>query len=160
MSDELSKQTHTIFEQIRPTDANGNQFWSARDMSEVLEYSEYRHFLPVVEKAKEACRNSKQQVADHFEDILDMIMIGSGAERPIENIKLSRYACYRVQPSLTRRESFFASSRGLEPTATFNTSLRDESDAGWSSYAPLFCANYRIPLSLIKRLTKNLHMPA
>jgi DNA-damage-inducible protein D len=96
MGDELSKQTQTIFEQIRLTDESGNEHWSARDMSKVLEYSEYRHFLPVVEKAKEACRNSKQQVDDHFEHILDMVRIGSGADRPIENIKLSRYACYLI----------------------------------------------------------------
>ncbi len=96
MSDELSKQTQTVFEQIRLTDDNGNENWSAREMSKVLEYSEYRHFLPVLEKAKEACRNSKQQVADHFEDILDMVRIGSGADRPVENIKLSRYACYLI----------------------------------------------------------------
>jgi len=96
MSDQLSNQTQTIFEQIKLADENGNEYWSARDMSKVLEYSEYRHFLPVLEKAKEACRNSKQKVADHFEDILDMVRIGSGAERPVESIKLSRYACYLI----------------------------------------------------------------
>jgi len=96
MSDQLSKQTQTIFEQIKLTDESGNEYWSARDLSRVLEYSEYRHFLPVIEKAKEASRNSKQKVADHFEDILDMVRIGSGADRPIENIKLSRYACYLI----------------------------------------------------------------
>jgi DNA-damage-inducible protein D len=96
MSDELTKQTQTIFEQIRRTDESSNEYWSARDMSKVLEYSEYRHFIPVVEKAKEACRNSKQQVADHFEDILDMIEIGKGGKRGVDNIKLSRYACYLI----------------------------------------------------------------
>lgn len=96
MSDQLSKQTQTIFEQIKRSDENGNEYWSARDMSKVLEYSEYRHFVPVLEKAKEACRNSKQKVGDHFEHVLDMVRIGSGAERQIENIKLSRYACYLI----------------------------------------------------------------
>ncbi|KAK9663683.1 N-6 DNA Methylase, partial [Popillia japonica] len=61
-------------------DDNGNEFWSARDMAKVLEYSEYRHFLPVIERAKEACANSGFQVTDHFEDILEMVSIGSGAE--------------------------------------------------------------------------------
>lgn len=96
MNDKLSKQTQTIFEKIRRTDENGNEFWSARDIAKVLEYSEYRHFLPVIEKAKEACRNSKQQVADHFEDILDMIEIGKGGRRKVESIRLSRYACYLI----------------------------------------------------------------
>ena len=96
MVDKISKQTQTVFEQIKQTDENGDEYWSARDISKVLEYSEYRHFLPVVEKAKEAARNSNQQVADHFEDILDMIEIGKGGRRPVENIKLSRYACYLI----------------------------------------------------------------
>lgn len=65
-------------------------------MAKVLEYSEYRHFIPVIEKAKEACTNSKQRVTDHFEDVLEMVEIGSGAKRDIENIKLSRYACYLI----------------------------------------------------------------
>ncbi len=65
-------------------------------MAKVLEYSEFRHFKPVIERAKEACMNSGNQVADHFEDILDMVSIGSGAERQIEDVKLSRYACYLI----------------------------------------------------------------
>ena len=86
----------TIFEQMKRLDANGNEFWSARELSKVLEYSEYRHFLPVIERAKEACLNSGNQVANHFEDTLDMVVIGSGAKRKIESVKLSRYACYLI----------------------------------------------------------------
>ena len=96
MNDKPARQHITIFEQIRQTDQSGNEFWSARDLSRILEYSEYRHFLPVIEKAKEAARGSGQSITDHFEDTLDMVPIGSGAERPVENLKLSRYACYLV----------------------------------------------------------------
>lgn len=85
MAKELSKQHDNLFEQIRQTDENGNEFWSARDLSKVLEYSEYRHFLPAIERAKEACINSGQQLADHFEDILEMVTIGSGAQRKTES---------------------------------------------------------------------------
>lgn len=96
MTNELSKQSLSLFEQIKQTDKNGNEFWSARDLSKVLEYSEYRHFIPVIERAKEACLNSKQQVADHFEDILEMITLGKTAQRKVESVKLSRYACYLI----------------------------------------------------------------
>jgi DNA-damage-inducible protein D len=96
MAKELSKQHNSLFEQIRQTDKNGNEFWSARDLSKALEYSEYRHFIPVIERAKEACANSGQQIADHFEDILEMVNIGSGAQRKTESVKLSRYACYLI----------------------------------------------------------------
>jgi DNA-damage-inducible protein D len=60
-------------------------------MAKVLEYSEYRHFLPVIERAKEACENSGYKIENHFEDILEMVLIGSSAERQVESIKLSRY---------------------------------------------------------------------
>ena len=96
MEDKLSNPNQTIFEQIKRLDKNKNEFWSARDLSKVLEYSEYRHFKPVIDKAKEACKNSGYAVADHFEDILDMVSIGSGAEREIDDVKLSRYACYLI----------------------------------------------------------------
>ena len=86
----------TIFEQHKRLDDNGNEFWQARDLSKMLEYSEYRHFLPVLERAKEACENSGYLVADHFEDVLDMVVIGSGAKRKISSVKLSRYACYLI----------------------------------------------------------------
>lgn len=96
MSSELTNQSQTVFEQIKRVDETGNEFWSARDLAKVLEYSEYRHFVPVIERAKDACSNSNQQVEDHFEDVLDMVKIGSGAERAIESVKLSRYACYLI----------------------------------------------------------------
>lgn len=92
----IQKQGQSIFEQIKKIDDKGYEFWSARDMAKVLEYSEYRHFLPVIERAKEACINSGFQVADHFEDILEMVSIGSNAEREVESVKLSRYACYLI----------------------------------------------------------------
>lgn len=85
---------HATFESIKALDDNGNEFWPARQLAKVLEYSEYRHFLPVLERAREACRNSAQAVADHFEDILEMVEIGSGARRELPNVRLSRYACY------------------------------------------------------------------
>lgn len=96
MSKELSHKHNNLFEEIKHTDENGNEYWSARDLSKVLEYSEYRHFLPVIERAKEACTNSGQEVANHFEDILEMINLGKTAQREVESVKLSRYACYLI----------------------------------------------------------------
>lgn len=84
------------FEQIKRVNEYGFEYWSARDLSKVLEYSEYRHFLPVIERAKEACQNSGQNTIDHFEDVLDMIEIGKTASRQVRDIYLSRYACYLI----------------------------------------------------------------
>ena len=96
MANELSKPGSSLFEQLKRVDDKGNEYWTARDMAKVLEYSEYRHFKPVIVKAKEASKNSGHKSEDHFEDILDMIEIGKGGQRGVENIKLSRYACYLI----------------------------------------------------------------
>jgi DNA-damage-inducible protein D len=96
MENKLSKPNLTIFEQIKRLDSGKHEFWTARDLSKVLEYSEYRHFKPVIDRAKEACKNSGYHVVDHFEDILGMVSIGSGAERELNDVKLSRYACYLI----------------------------------------------------------------
>ncbi len=85
-----------IFESIKHINEYGAEYWSARELYKILEYSEYRHFLPVIIKAKEACRNSDQDIHNHFEDVLDMVRVGSGGKRKIENINLSRYACYLI----------------------------------------------------------------
>jgi len=96
MENKLSTRAQNIFEQIRQVDEYGNEFWSARDLGKVLEYSEFRHFRPVIDRAKEACRNSGQTVSDHFEDILEMIELGKTAKRGVDSMKLSRYACYLI----------------------------------------------------------------
>ncbi len=96
MEENLKNQTQTIFERIKRSDDVENEFWSARELGRVLEYSEFRHFKPVIERAKEACKNSGISILDHFEDILDMVPIGSGAERELKDVRLSRYACYLI----------------------------------------------------------------
>ena len=96
MKKETSKNTLTVFEQIKETDENNVEFWGARKLAKVLEYSEFRHFLPVIERAKEACRNSGQNISDHFEDYLEVINLGKGAKKEYSSIKLSRYACYLI----------------------------------------------------------------
>ncbi|MFN0173542.1 MAG: DNA damage-inducible protein D [Saprospiraceae bacterium] len=85
-----------IFEQIKRLDENGNEYWSARDLCKVLEYLEYRNFQPAIERAKEACQNSGHQLSDHFVDMHEMVNIGSGAQREMPSLKLSRYACYLI----------------------------------------------------------------
>ncbi len=75
---------------------NEIECWSARDLQEVLGYAEWRNFLRVIEKAKTACENAGVPVPDHFVDVNKMVPLGSGAERAIDDIALTRYACYLV----------------------------------------------------------------
>lgn len=96
MSKRLTKKTMSLFESIKHIDENGIEYWTSRSLWKILEYNEYRNFLPVIEKAKIACANSGQKTEDHFVDINEMVTIGSGAERPVDSVKLSRYACYLI----------------------------------------------------------------
>lgn len=96
MNNNLEQRHKSIFEQIKKIDENGIEYWSARDLAKVLEYTDYRNFERVIDKAKEACMKSSQVVLDHFVDSNDMIEIGKGGMRSVETIKLSRYACYLI----------------------------------------------------------------
>jgi len=132
----IAHRHHVTFEGIRHVDDQGNEFWLARQLAAVLDYSQYRHFLPVVERAKEACRNSGQLVEDHIEDVLTMVDIGSGAKRQVEDFRLSRYACYLIvqngDPSksvIANGQTYFAmQTRRQELTgdATFTLLNEDE----------------------------------
>ena len=111
----IATQHHATFENIRHVDGQGNEFWRACDLARVLDYSEYRHFLPVIERARDACKNSVQRVQDHFEDILEMVEIGSGAKRELADVRLSRYACYLIvqngdpaKPVVANGQTYFA----------------------------------------------------
>ena len=84
------------FELIKRTDNNGREYWSSRDLAKALEYTDYRNFLGVIEKAKTACENSGEVIHNHFVEADEMVKIGSGAEKPIETMYLSRYACYLI----------------------------------------------------------------
>lgn len=96
MGSKLTRESISLFESIKQFDENGKEYWTSRDLSRILEYTDYRNFLKVVDKAKTACSNSNQQVFDHFVDFNDMIPIGKGGNRPAITIKLSRYACYLI----------------------------------------------------------------
>lgn len=84
------------FETIKRIDDNGAEYWSSRELAKELDYSDYRKFLNVVNKAKIACVNSGEVVHNHFVHMDEMVQIGSGAERSIDTIYLSRYACYLI----------------------------------------------------------------
>ena len=91
----MSPET-TPFETIRQEDEAGNEYWSARDLYQVLGYTNWRNFKTAVDKAKIACANSGQAPEDHFDGTIKMIQAGKGATRKVEDYHLSRYACYLV----------------------------------------------------------------
>lgn len=103
------------FEKIKRISEDGYEYWSARDLYKLLGYSEYRHFLPVIDKVKEALVSLNEDIENHIEDMLDMVKIGSGADRELESLKLSRFACYIAvqnadpsKPNVALGQAYFA----------------------------------------------------
>lgn len=95
MKKELIVRLHKSFEE-RARHEDGVEFWLARELQELLGYTKWENFEQVIAKAKTACANSGYAVADHFPDVRKMVDIGSGTSRPINDIALTRYACYLV----------------------------------------------------------------
>jgi DNA-damage-inducible protein D len=91
---------NSIFESIRKVNEYGQEYWSARDLYKLLGYTEYGKFLPAIERAMEACKNSGQKTKDHFAGVSEMIKIATGTQketvRESQNFDLSRYACYLI----------------------------------------------------------------
>lgn len=85
-----------IFENLKHINEYGQEFWYARELQSALEYSQWRYLKEAIERAKTACTNSGQNMTDHFAEVRKMVEIGSNAKREIEDIALSRYACYLI----------------------------------------------------------------
>ena len=108
-------RNHRTFEDLKHLDAKGEEFWYARALAKVLDYTDYRNFVTVIEKAKKACEVSGQQVADHLVEVNEMVSIGSGAQREMDSYALSRHACYLIvqnadpsKPVIANGQVYFA----------------------------------------------------
>ncbi|MCU4190127.1 DNA damage-inducible protein D [Flavobacterium sp. HXWNR29] len=87
--------THNFESHANQTE-DGTEFWLARDLQHLLEYTKWDNFLGVISKAKTACEISGESIDDHFADVGKMVSIGSGAEKEIPDLMLTRYACYLI----------------------------------------------------------------
>jgi len=111
----MNKKTNQSFEDIKNIDNNGNEFWYARDLQQVLGYATWDKFERVIQKAIIAAINSEQSESHHFSQVGKMVEIGSGAQRKTKDYKLSRYACYLIvqnadasKPIIANGQTYFA----------------------------------------------------
>lgn len=96
MNTELVHTLTGTFEAHAQQAKNGVEFWLARDLQHLLGYTEWRNFTAVVSKAKTACEVSNHAISDHFVDVNKMVDLGSGSQREVDDIMLTRYACYLI----------------------------------------------------------------
>ena len=108
MANELVNKTEKDFESIKHVDENGIEFWYARELMIMLEYSKWGNFVKVIDKAKEACKNSNINVLDHFAGVDKTIKMPKTAEKIIDDYKLTRYAGYLIAQNGDSRKKAIA----------------------------------------------------
>ena len=123
---ELEKINETIFESIKHVDDDGNEYWYARELQKVLNYTQWRKFVGVINKAINTCKTSNYKVSDHFAGVGKMVDIGSKTSRNIEDYKLSRYACYLIAQNGDSRKKVIALAQTYFAIQTRKQELLEE----------------------------------
>ena len=123
---ELEKINEPIFESIKHVDEDGNEYWYARELQKVLEYTEWRKFVGVIKKAINSCKTSNYVASDHFVGADKMINLGKGGQREVSDYKLSRYACYLIAQNGDSRKKVIALAQTYFAIQTRKQELLEE----------------------------------
>ena len=130
MKQETIVRLHKSFEEAAH-EKDGVEFWFARDIQNLLGYTQWRNFLQVIDKAQIACTNAGQKTDDHFADVSKLVNIGSGAERPVEDIVLTRYACYLIAQNGDSRKDEIAFAMNYFAVQTRKQELLEQRLKEW-----------------------------
>ncbi len=132
----IPPKPHQTFEDIKHVDAQGNEFWYARALAKVLDYSDFRNFVAVIEKALSALEQSDMNPSDHIGDVTEVIEMGKGAQKAWPSFALSRHACYLIvqnadpsKPVIANGQVYFAIQarrQELADDATFQALEEDK----------------------------------
>ena len=123
---ELKEYSIQSFESIKHLTEEGIEFWYARDLQRVLDYAKWSTFGNVINKAKEACENSGINVLDHFADVGKSIDMPKGATRTIEDLMLSRYACYLIVQNGDPRKEIIAQGQSYFAIKTREREVQEQ----------------------------------
>lgn len=126
----MNKETNHSFELLKQVDSNGNEFWYARSLAKALDYSDFRNFVKVINKAKDACEASGYPLSDHIVEANEMIKTGKGASRKLPSFTLSRYACYLIVQNGDPSKPVIAAGQTYFAIQTRRQELQNDSDFG------------------------------
>ncbi len=123
-----SEEIRSLFAQFEAaaSELEGVECWSARELQVLLGYTKWENFEKVIQKAKDACRNAGELIEDHFPDVRKMVEIGSKTERPIDDIALTRYACYLVAQNGDSRKEEIAFAQNYFAVQTRKAELVEQ----------------------------------
>jgi len=130
MKRELIQKLHKSFEDCAH-ERDGVEYWLARELSALLGYTQWRNFEAVIDKAKLACGNAGQAIEDHFADVGKMVEIGSGTQREVDDLALTRYACYLIAQNGDPRKDAVAFAMTYFAVQTRKQELIEKRIAEW-----------------------------